>query len=557
MNYIKDINSFITEAISLKMYKENLPRDKYGRVDLSKDGWYPTYKLLWDDLFGVGVNRISIPLNKSKITLPETTPLMEEINSIFVSVGYKINSFEDYLNNKVYKISDTKNPMKIGKLLSKINEELFEKYDTDTERKEWKDKIENSNKGLKIVISRHPYDLLGMSSGRDWTSCMKLGTIKDEVYREIMCKVTGRDNSGWEEEGKFKDKIQEDIKNGVLIAYVVDIDDNNINNPKARLLIKPYIEDTYYGKYNPPVWYPSTKIYGSYVENFRDSVGAWLDSWQPKKYGEFVLTKGLYADGEENIIIPKPIGEWDKYQIDKFMNAVIVGRKKEWWYDEDGRVCVNGNVEISSENKKFEKEFIDKYPSGYFKNLPVKFGTVSGSFSIFKNWVIEDLSGLPIECKHFIGGVLNRGSNTIINRMVDLKSLPIKRINKGDFWLGSANRLTSLEGLPIGIKDLTIADSYNLKDLKYLSEIFGETFNGNIILRDLSNLTSLEGLPKKINGSLTLGRLEALENLDHLPKYIKKHLQLSGGSLKKYTKEDILEIVKLGSSDSIFRFDNY
>ncbi len=291
MNYIQDISSFITEAISMKMYKENLPFDYiYDKSEGYKS---------WDNIFGVGVNRISIPLKSSELKLPKTVPLMEEINELFIPLGYQINSFEDYLNNKVYKISDTKNPMKIGGLLNKTKPSLFSRYDTDTERKDWRDRINNLDKKLKIVISRHPYDLLGMSSGREWGSgtCMKLGCSEDDkVYINILASMGQNKIEGV---GSGKNKIKRDIIEGVLIAYVVNIDDNNINNPTSRLLIKPYFNEK---DKTHIVWVASSKIYGSLVDGFKPSVDNWIGSWQYETpSGLYCLKGGLYPDGEKEI----------------------------------------------------------------------------------------------------------------------------------------------------------------------------------------------------------------------------------------------------------------
>ena len=555
MNYIKPIEEFLNEAISMKMYKENLPRDKYGRVDLLPDdgwGWQPKYRSLWDELFGVDskgapIYRLSIPLlDNSLSNIPSSTPLMDEINSIFEPLGYKINSFFDYIDNKAFKIGDIKNPLKIGKLLTKIDKTLFSRYDTDPDKSKWKQILTNKDKPLKIIISRHPYDLLGMTSGRKWrnSSCMRLGSENDKVYRDILCDLEGRDAPSYESPGQMKDKIKNDIKEGVLIAYVVKMDDNNINNPLARILIKPYVEDGYYGRWGRTVWYPSPRIYGDFVENFRESVGAWLDTWQTKRYGSFKIKKGLYSDNQEEIYLSRPIEEWGDYEISNFMNAIILGRNKEWGYGDDGRVNVKGNVSISWENNKFKKDFIDKYPNGFFdKKSPVKFGVINGSFEVFGNFG-GDIDIYPTECKNFT--IRNNfGEDNPLGNMKDFKNFPLKKI-KGEFWVDNTS-LTSLEGIPEGMKLLYLPNGYELQSFKGLNEVYGETFNGTIHIKNLKNLTSLEGLPKKINGNLILHGVDNLQSLDGLPKYVKGRLSIYGESFEKYTRGDILKIVKFGS----------
>ena len=67
-----------------------------------------------------------------------------------------------------------------------------------------------------IIISRHPYDIAGMSTGRGWRSCMHL------------------------EDGQFNEYVPQTIAAGGLIAYLCNEDDKNIKNPKGRVLIKPF-----------------------------------------------------------------------------------------------------------------------------------------------------------------------------------------------------------------------------------------------------------------------------------------------------------------------------
>jgi hypothetical protein len=474
MNYIKPISEFLSEAISMKMYKENLP----------KELWYkkpPAYKK-WTKIFGKGVNRISIPLNSSPITLPTSTPLMEEINSVFIPLGYKINSFEDYLNNKVYKISDTKNPMKIGGLLNKINPDLFGIFDTSLERKEWKDKINNSDKDLKIVISRHPYDLLGMASGRDWSdsSCMRLGTTDDKVY-----KLLGfYENEG---EGANKDYISKDITEGTLIAYVVNIDDNNINKPLSRLLIKPYVNEK---DSNDIIWVSADKLYGQEVEGFKSSVDEWLGGWQGEKYGYYCIKGGLYADEKERVQFYKPIDKWTDKDREDFLKKVCGGR---WKMNDKGEIDVYGNVIMVDMN---------------LTEIPVKFGRIdSGGFYCQSN-KLTTLKNCPtyvgrdFKCYNnqlttleFAPITVVGGFDCYTNRLTSLVGCPTTVV---DYFNCSNNNLTSLEGCNVGVGDSGFYCHYNyLTSLKFAPKKVdcGGDFNcAN------NNLTSLVGFPVSVEG---------------------------------------------------------
>ena len=98
--------------------------------------------------------------------------------------------------------------VKIGKLLSKP---LQVQYAADRQF------VSLRNVSFQVVISRHPYDIARMSERRNWTSCLSLAT----------------------ELGKHK--VLSEIKAGSLVAYLTSTSDNNINNPFARVQIRPYV----------------------------------------------------------------------------------------------------------------------------------------------------------------------------------------------------------------------------------------------------------------------------------------------------------------------------
>jgi hypothetical protein len=472
MNYIKPLDEFLSEAISLKMYKENLP--KLIRYDKSEG-----YKN-WDNLFGKDVNRITIPLKYESIEIPSSTPLMDEINSFFLPLGYKINSFEDYLNNKVYKIGDTKNPMKIGGLLNKSNPNLFKKFDVDTERKEWKDKIENSNKELKIIISRHPYDLLGMASGRDWSdsSCMRLGTTDDKVY-----KLLGfYENEG---EGANKDYIFADILSGTLVAYVVKSDDNNINKPLSRLLIKPYINEK-----NPTdiLWVSADNIYGKSIKGFKSSVDNWIGSWQGDDlYGRYCIKGGLYSDGKMSVEIKKPISKWNNKDREEFLDRVCGGRKY-WTLNPNGEVDVKWSVNMNDMN---------------LTEIPVKFGRVEVDFHCSGN-NLTTLKNCP--------NSVNKDFWIHNNKLTSLEFAPTY---VGGYYICENNRLTSLEFAPTTVSGSFYCNGNKLTSLEFTPTTVGGTFNCSD-----NKLTSLQYCPTTVGGSFECSD-NKLTSLQYCPDIIK------------------------------------
>lgn len=74
---------------------------------------------------------------------------------------------------------------------------------------------------LKIVISRHPYDIAGQSTDRRWTSCHDL-----------------ENDLGWG--GAYNYQMKWDMKKGIITAYVIKENDKNIKDPIARANILCY-----------------------------------------------------------------------------------------------------------------------------------------------------------------------------------------------------------------------------------------------------------------------------------------------------------------------------
>jgi hypothetical protein len=101
--------------------------------------------------------------------------------------------------------------VKIGKFLTGVAKRMFE---NDPKRA-----IHKKDGNLLVVISRHPYDVIGSSSGRSWTSCLNM--------------------SG----GVNRRFIAEDVKHGTLVAYLVVNTDKNINHPISRMRIIRYFDE--------------------------------------------------------------------------------------------------------------------------------------------------------------------------------------------------------------------------------------------------------------------------------------------------------------------------
>ena len=217
-------------------------------------------------------DRIYLPFNpvKGKIVIPLS------IQTYLRENEYEIVNYEAGIVKK----KNVRNLSKIGKVLTKApnSKQLLDRYN-----------VSISNVRLKkeylVVISRHPYDIAGMSTGRrhgkrdGWTSCMHL------------------------EEGASKHYVTKDIEHGTLVAYIVNTEDENINKPLSRLLIKQFINikdpsDT--------ILYPETKVYGIDIPGFRKVLLNWIKTFQTL-HGTYLLNPELNYDGIE------AVGEGDKH----------------------------------------------------------------------------------------------------------------------------------------------------------------------------------------------------------------------------------------------------
>jgi hypothetical protein len=248
MKYVKSRKDFLGEALSLSTAK------KY-RKGWDENQWKSLFQEWTDD---PRAYRIYLPFVAPKVDAGAPP----QIDNFLDSIGWNVDDYRLGLAKE----KSTGRAMKIGKLINKYGDrETLKIFTEDPGRlkpREW-----------EIVISRHPYDLAGMSTDRGWTSCMQLDVAnKGEVF------------------------IPRDIKAGTIIAYLIRKGDRNINNPSARVLIKPYqsIEDP-----SETVLVADRTIYGQFIPGFLDAVQDWLDEVNRGKSGVYRIDPKLYPENAE------------------------------------------------------------------------------------------------------------------------------------------------------------------------------------------------------------------------------------------------------------------
>lgn len=276
------IEKIINEAISIKnARKRGLTRNNSGS--------YRNNKI--NDVFD-GKDRLIFPIDieSDELNIETKGPLFSKIEELLSKeYNISISSFDNYKKGLSYKKEDRdkKQPYKIGKLLKKLVDKgnddakvLYDSFVNDPKRR--------TKGSYNVVISRHPYDVAGMSTDRNWSSCMNLG-YKPIEYSEERTK------------GQYSYSVKNDIWEGTLVAYLVSDEDRHkngklaIRRPLSRTLIKPFES-----KDKKDRAYGTGKVYGVANSLFRSFVRKWTEDNlnNELKYKDYYKIGGLYFDGE-------------------------------------------------------------------------------------------------------------------------------------------------------------------------------------------------------------------------------------------------------------------
>ena len=276
----------IEEAISLKnVRKTNLRKSNGGayRIDIINQIFGKKDRLIYDlDLSTDELINVNNPIVKK---------LLDFLNKYYPD--YELKTKKDYIDGVCFKKRDSerKQPNKIGKLLQKhINEEgvsdLLDSFKKDPIRST---KLKTS----KVVISRHPYDIAGMSTDRSWRSCMTYA-FKGINYPD------GEINAGINVR-----YVKNDIELGSIVAYLVSPDDMLPNGkvalkrPLSRILMKPNKNSENSNDYA----YSLGRTYGASNLKFSEFVKNWLiENINKNTKGKtYLINSQLYDDSDETV----------------------------------------------------------------------------------------------------------------------------------------------------------------------------------------------------------------------------------------------------------------
>lgn len=173
---------------------------------------------------------------------------------------------------------------KIGKLLAKLDNKLYDSFVNDGTR--------NAGK-LIVVISRDYDDIARASTNRGWASCAGAGSGRTFAFG----------------------KMDKHVKEGGMIAYLTSENDPDIHDPLARVMIKPYDLDE--EKFSltrifsrlvgssraDRDLFALDRVYGLSDELFKDTVRKVVDSHLNANAvdGRYVLRDGLYWDSLHSV----------------------------------------------------------------------------------------------------------------------------------------------------------------------------------------------------------------------------------------------------------------
>lgn len=201
----------------------------------------------------------------------EHTPVHPEVAAHLAKHNYKIASGEDYKAG--YAIDPHQRQTKIGKALLRTGAttELINKFNNDPNR------ALKKNDHLMVAITRDPHQVAAMSTGRGWESCM---TLPSDRYED--------------DAGSNHHYIPEELRGGTHVAYLVHKNDKKIENPIARIALKPFNKlanpDSYSNdeidRENPhTILRPEKTSYGTDDGSLHHTVSRWCDTHFPMQEG--------------------------------------------------------------------------------------------------------------------------------------------------------------------------------------------------------------------------------------------------------------------------------
>ncbi len=364
--------------------------------------------------------RIYLPL----IENPKVSEVEIEIGKFLSDNGWDL---VDYIDGKA-RFGESKNTKRIGQVLAQLERNADDEKKLTIKRLTKlfiEDPLRKQGKGSKylVCISRHPYDVAGADTNRNWENCMTIGTGQN--YRYLI----------------------HDVREGSLVAYLIDQDDKNIKSPVANCAIKPYINSV---DKSDIILMRDSKTYPQPYPDFENTVSSWLDEVNGKKEGIYCLSPKLYKDTLGSSYIN--IKDLTPQTIRKIASIYKIKGIK---INPDLSIDVRGDVDLSDMN---------------LQKLPLRFNRVTGSFWATNN-ILTSLDGSP----QWVGKDFFVYNNNLSSLDGGAK------VVMGEYSAQS-NRLSSTNGFPLEVgSDFDI--SYNIGTKKLTMDDIDVKIGGKFINR--------------------------------------------------------------------------
>lgn len=245
-------------------------------------------KFQFDQDTGHKVIRIPINLNQDNPDPSHT------VKNFIEDKGYLIKDISSYRQGIVHKNVVTGNPEKgipyknklvphkIGSVLEKHGApfDVTHAYQHDPVR------VGTGKKEYDLVISNHPHDVYGMSTGRGWTSCADMENPNGHAAKHM----------------------QDEINNHTHVAYLVDRGGDYDKNSIARIAFKHHTATTAKSDQNPHINHQTLisekRVYGQAPTDFRSVAEGEMRKLFPIKDDVYMKNPHVYNDSGELVYVP-------------------------------------------------------------------------------------------------------------------------------------------------------------------------------------------------------------------------------------------------------------
>ena len=429
------------KKVIIKMVNEALKPSQFRKYanEFDKERYSEIFKTLGDKYsHDRNYYRIYIPLQSSQQEGP-VSETQKEVTKFLEDNGYKVL---DYVKGTA-KYGDSKNVTTIGKALSRLKSDvLMKKFVSDESRKA----LTSDASNLMVVISRHPYDIAGSDTDRNWTNCMTMGhsdsprvaKLNDELkelrYKLELLEAEYSNTPGFtktklspvsdedkkiysyvhtkeflssplykvikrideinkeleerKEEGQNAKYLIHDVKEGSLISYLIRSNDKNIQNPISVLNIKPYVKE--HGE--DFILVSDNNMYGQGRPEFKTTVDSILNeiNGDNAPSGHYCLSGKIYADSQ-----PRRI-----FSMDKDVNKFYVAAQN----------YLKNNIEPIVE-------------SAFEKNVPSAIDTALETYSSDNDVDFDELYEHEVNIKK----IINSEKQAIINSIIKTGDFDVKK----------------------------------------------------------------------------------------------------------------------------------